>query len=119
MACGTAGRLCEHVKRRVTDLPIVGHPTRLHVRVPSFTSDNAICGTRIFQRRMPSSAEARARITRRCTRSTLQPLAIDSTSVSAVAKALGLGWDFLNGLAITETRALVYDQPGHFDASVF
>ena len=33
----------------------------------------------------------------------------------AVAKALGLGWDLVNDLAVSETRAMVYDQPGHFD----
>ena len=57
--CGTAGRLRDHVEQRVTDLPIVGHPTRLHVRVPSFTGDSPECDTRIFQQRMPLLAEPR------------------------------------------------------------
>ncbi|MBS7549862.1 helix-turn-helix domain-containing protein, partial [Dietzia massiliensis] len=59
--------------------------------------------------------EPRAKTTRRCNRWILQRLAIDRTSVSAVAKALGLGWDLVNDLAVSETRAMVYDQPGHFD----
>ena len=113
--CGMAGRLRDHVQRKVTDLPIVGHPTRLHVRVPRFTCDNIECETRIFQQRMPALAEPRAKTTRRCSRWILQRLAIDRTSVSAVAKALGLGWDLVNDLAVSETRAMVYDQPGHFD----
>ena len=113
--CGTAGRLRDHVERRVTDLPIVGHPTRLHVRVPRFTCENTGCDTRIFQQRMPLLAEPRAKTTRRCTRWILQRLAIDRTSVSAVAKALGLGWDLVNELAISKIRTMVYDQPGHFD----
>jgi transposase len=113
--CGMAGRLRDHVQRKVTDLPIVGHPTRLHVRVPRFTCDNIECETRIFQQRMPALAKPRAKTTRRCSRWILQRLAIDRTSVSAVAKALGLGWDLVNDLAVTETRAMVYDQPGHFD----
>src|SRR5699024_4750526 len=108
-------RLRDHVQRKVTDLPIVGHPTRLHVRVPRFTCDNTECETRIFQQRMPALAEERAKPTRRCSRWILQRLAIDRTSVSAVAKALGLGWDLVNDLAVSETRAMVYDQPGHFD----
>ncbi|WP_256821632.1 transposase, partial [Dietzia sp. Die43] len=95
--------------------PIVGHPTRLHVRVPRLTCDNIECETRIFQQRLPLLAEARAKTTRRCSRWILQRLAIDRTSVSAVAKALGLGWDLVNDLAVSETRAMVYDQPGHFD----
>ncbi|MGI9588945.1 transposase family protein [Dietzia sp. Alg238-R159] len=45
--CGTAGRLRDHVERKVTDLPIVGHPPRLHVRVPRFNCDHSGCETRI------------------------------------------------------------------------
>ena len=99
----------------MTDLPIVGHPTRLHVRVPSFTGDSPECDTRIFQQRMPLLAEPRAETTRRSTRRILQRLAIDRTSVSAVAEALGLGWDLVNELAISKIRTMVYDRPGHFD----
>ena len=113
--CGSAGRLRDHAERRVTDLPIVGHPTRLHVRVPRFVCDNTDCEVRIFQQRMPALAEPRAKTTRRCTRWILQRLAIDRTSVSAVAKALGLGWDLVNDLAISKIRTMVYDQPGHLD----
>jgi transposase len=113
--CGIAGRLRDHVERKVTDLPIVGHPTKLHVRVPRFICDNHDCETRIFQQRMPLLAEARAKTTWRCTRWILQRLAIDRTSVSAVAKALGLGWDLVNDLALSKIRTMVYDQPGHFD----
>ena len=80
-----------------------------------FTCDNTGCETRVFQQRMPALAEPRAKTTRRCNRWILQRLAIDRTSVSAVAKALGLGWDLVNDLAVSETRAMVYDQPGHFD----
>ena len=98
--CGTEGRLRDHIERKVTDLPIVGHPTRLHVRVPRFTCDNTECATRIFQQRMPDLAEPRAKTTRRCSRWILQRLAIDRTSVAAVAKALGLGWDLVNDLAV-------------------
>ena len=85
------------------------------MRVPRFTCDNDGCGTRFFQQRIPALAEPRAKTTRRCSRWILQRLAIDRTSVSAVAKALGLGWDLVNDLAVSETRAMVYDQPGHFD----
>ena len=113
--CGVAGRLRDHVERKVTDLPIVGHPTRLHVRVPRFTCANTACEVRIFQQRTPMLAEPRAKTTRRCTRWILQQLAIDRASVAAVAKALGLGWDLVNDLAISKLRTLVYDEPGHLD----
>ena len=113
--CGAVGRLRDHVERELTDLPIVGHPTKLHVCLPRFICENAECETRIFQQRMPQMAEPRAKTTRRCTRWILQRLAIDRTGVSAVAKALGLGWDLVNDLAVSKIHSMVYDQPGHFD----
>lgn len=107
--CAIVGRLCDHVERAVTDLPIVGHPTRLHVRVPRLTCENLGCTTRIFQQGMRALAEPRAKTTRRCTRWILQRLTLDRMSVSSVAKALGLGWDLVNGLTVGTVRALVYD----------
>ncbi|WP_245847710.1 transposase family protein [Dietzia natronolimnaea] len=64
-ACGTAGRMRDRVERKVTDLPIVGHPTILHVRVRRFTCDNSEYTTRIFQQRTPALAEPRAKTPRR------------------------------------------------------
>ncbi len=32
--CGEGGQLRDHVERVLTDLPVIGHPTRLRVRVP-------------------------------------------------------------------------------------
>ena len=32
--CGHDGKLRDHVTRELVDLPVVGFPTRLHVRVP-------------------------------------------------------------------------------------
>ena len=34
-------------------------------------------------------------------------------SVAATSKALGLGWDMVNDLALDACRVLVYDDPGH------
>ena len=108
--CGTDGRLRGHVVREVTDLPIVGHPTRLHIRLPRFTCEDEACTTRIFQQGMPALAEPRAKTTRRCSRWFLQRLAIDRTLVAGVAKSLELGWDLVNDLAISKVRTMVYDQ---------
>lgn len=111
--CGRAGRLRDHVERVVTDLPVVGHPTRLHLRVPRFTCANDECEATIFRQRMDRVAAPKAMTTRRATRWILQRLAIDKMSVSAVAKALGIGWDTVNALAVDACRELVYDQPAH------
>ena len=34
--CGQPGKLRDHITRRLVDLPVVGFPTRLHVKVPRF-----------------------------------------------------------------------------------
>lgn len=47
--CERAGRLRDHVDREVADLPIVGHPTRLHLRAPRYACENGACGQGIFR----------------------------------------------------------------------
>ena len=113
--CGGTGRLRDHVERVLTDLPVVGHPTRLRVRVPRFTCGNGDCTVTIFRQRMDRVAVPKASTTRRCARWILQRLAIDKMSVSAVAKALGLGWETVNTVAAELTRELVFGSPGHLE----
>ena len=45
----------------------------------------------------------------------LQRLAIDRMSVAATAKALGVGWELVNQVAVDACRQLVYDNPSHLD----
>lgn len=45
----------------------------------------------------------------------LQRLALDRMSVQATAKALGVGWDLVNSVAVDACRRLIYDQSVHFD----
>jgi transposase len=111
--CGTAGRLRDHVKRKVTDLPIVGHPGRLHVRVPRFTGDHSECETRILQQPMPSLAEPQARPPGGAPAGFCNGWR--STAPACRLPPKRSGWDLVNDLAISKVRTLVYDQPGHFD----
>ncbi|WP_415394476.1 ISL3 family transposase [Rhodococcus globerulus] len=113
--CGQSGRLRDHVTRVLADLPIVGHPTRLHVRLPRFTCSDPGCGVSVFRQRIDRVAAPKASITRRTTRWILHCLAVEKMSVSAVAKALGVGWDVVNSLALSTVRELAYNQPGHLD----
>uniref|UniRef100_UPI000A8F82C8 transposase family protein n=3 Tax=Mycolicibacterium TaxID=1866885 RepID=UPI000A8F82C8 len=113
--CGQRGRLRDHATRVVTDLPVVGHPTRLRIQVPRFTCGNDACEVRIFRQRIDRVAAPKAVTTSRCGRWILQRLAIDRMSVSAVAKALKVSWDTVNSLAVSMVRHLVFDQPGHLD----
>ncbi len=112
--CSRPGKLRDHVLRRLVDLPVVGFPTRLHVRVPRFTCTNAFCGRKIFQATL-SCADDGAKLTHRVTRWILQRLAIDRMSVSATAKALGVGWELVNQVALEACRKLVYDDSPHLD----
>ena len=93
--CGQSGKLRDHITRRLVDLPVVGFPTRLHVIVPRFLCTAASCKRRIFQALL-ACADDGAKLTHRVIRWILQRLAIDRMSVSATAKALGVGWDLVN-----------------------
>lgn len=110
--CGNCGTRRDHVTRRLVDLPVVGFPTRLHVRVPRLTCGNEACGRKIFQASL-ACADNGAKLTRRVTRWILQRLAVDRMSVSATAKALGVGWELVNRVAVEAVRNLVYADPNH------
>ena len=114
-ACGQPGRLRDHVIRTLTDLPIVGHPTRLHLRLPRFTCSDPGCEVTVFRQRIDRVAAPKAATTRRTARWILHCLAVKKMSVSVVAKALGLSWDVVNALAISAGKQLVHDQPVHLD----
>lgn len=114
-ACGAPGQLRDHVERVLADLPVVGHPTRLRVRVPRFTCADDRCEVTIFRQRIDRVAAPKASTTRRCARWILQRLAIDKMSVAAVAKALGMGWNTVNAVAAALARELVFNTAGHLD----
>lgn len=88
-------------------------PGVLLVRVPRFTCTNDQCHRRIFQTHL-SCADAGAKVTHRVTRWILQRLAVDRMSVSATAKALGVGWDLVNTIAAHAAKNMVYADPDHF-----
>ncbi|QXC46876.1 ISL3 family transposase (plasmid) [Rhodococcus qingshengii] len=114
-SCGQLGLLRDHVQRVLTDLPVVGHPTRLHLRIPRFTCHNDSCSVTVFRQRIDRVAPPKASTTHRTTRWILERLAFDKMSVSAVAKTLGLGGDVVNSLAVSIARHLVHERPGHLD----
>lgn len=111
-SCGMDGRLRDHTIRELVDLPVVGHPTRLRVRIPRFTCTNTDCATKIFQQQLTCAAP-KSKLTNRCTRWILQRLAIDRMSVAGIAKALDIGWDLVNTVALSMARDLAYADPDH------
>ena len=112
--CTQPGKLRDHTVRRLVDLPVVGFPTRLHVRVPRLTCTNQQCRRKIFQACL-NCANDGAKLTDRVTGWILQRLAIDRMSVAATAKALGVGWELVNQVAVDACRKLVCDNPHHLD----
>ena len=47
--CGNTGKVRDHVHRRLIDLPIVGFPTRLHVRLPRYRCITPDCDVKYYQ----------------------------------------------------------------------
>src|SRR5690625_6330704 len=113
-SCGAEGVLRDHVARELTDLPVAGHPSRLHVRLPRFLCVGEQCPQQILQHRL-ECAKVGAKTTNRCIRWILQKLTTAKMSVKAVADELALGWDLVNRLALTSVRSLVYDNPTHLE----
>lgn len=110
-SCGQPGVLRDHVCRELVDLPVVGFPTRLRVRLPRFRCVNRLCSQKIFRAGL-ACADDRSKVTHRVVRWILQRLAIDRMSIAATAKALGISWQLTCDLALSMARELVAD-PDH------
>ena len=55
--CAMPGVKRDHIRRRLVDLPVVGFPTRLNVRVPRFTCTHPTCSRKIFQTSLACAAD--------------------------------------------------------------
>jgi transposase len=105
--CGSEGIYRDTVARKVTDVPVVGHPLRLWVRVPRYRCVSADCDREVFAHNTDRLARRGWTTTRRCARYILRRLMIDRMTVSAVARELGLSWDTVNTIAIDATQTIV------------
>jgi transposase len=113
--CGHACRVRDHVERRLADLPIAGHPSVLHARVPRLVCGNDDCNVAIFRASISQAADDRQSVTRRVTRWILQRMATDGMSVKACARGLGIGWKKTCSLALSACRHLTGGDPGRLD----
>lgn len=111
-SCSNPGMLRDHVIRQLVDLPIVGFPTKLRVRIPRYRCTSLSCRQKYFRAGLSCAADG-SKVTYRVTRWILQRLAIDRMSVAATAKALGLGWDLTCALALDMCREMIYNDPDH------
>jgi transposase len=104
---GSEGIYRDTVARKVTDVPVVGHPLRLWVRVPRYRCVSADCDREVFAHNTDRLARRGWTTTRRCARYILRRLMIERMTVSAVARELGLSWDTVNTIAIDATQTIV------------
>jgi transposase len=105
--CGTVGTYRDSVERRLTDLPVAGHPLILRVRVPRYRCPTTSCERVIFSRDTSRLARPGASTTRRCGRYVLRRLVSDRTTVAAVARELDRSWDTINTVAVEATTELL------------
>jgi transposase len=114
--CGAQGVYRDTVIRRVTDVPVVGHPLRLQVRVPRYRCMAADCDREVFAHNTDRLARRGWSTTRRCARYICRRLMIDRATVAAVARELGLSWDTVNTIAMDATQMIVAADTTRLDA---
>ncbi len=114
--CGGDGVYRDTVVRKVTDVPVVGHPLRLRVRVPRYRCMRADCDREVFSHNTDRLARRGWTTTRRCARYVLRRLMCDRMTVSAVARELGLSWDTVNTIAVEATQTIVAADTTRLDA---
>jgi transposase len=105
--CGIAGSYRDSVERRVSDVPVVGHPLELRVRVPRYRCRHDGCAREVFVHATSRLARPGASTTLRCARFILRRLMLDKATVAAVARELGRSWDTVNDIAVAATSELL------------
>jgi transposase len=113
--CASAGIYRDAVERRVTDVPVAGHPMQLRVRVPRYRCTNTTCDREVFCHDSNRLAQAGRTTTRRCANYVLRRLILDRATVAAVARELGRSWDTVNSIAVEATRSLLLTDTTRLD----
>lgn len=106
-SCGLVGTYRDTVERRVTDVPVVGCPLELRVRLPRYRCVHDGCPREVFAHDSSRLARPGAATTRRCATFVMRRLAIDKATVAAVARELGRSWDTVNSIAVAATQQLL------------
>lgn len=106
-SCGIAGTYRDTVERRVSDVPVVGHPLELRVAVPRYVCRHDGCARAVFVHNTSRLARPGASTTRRCARFILRRLMLDKTTIAAVARELGRSWDTVNDIVVAATSELL------------
>jgi transposase len=113
--CATVGTYRDTVERRVSDVPVAGHPMLLRVRVPRYRCTNPACEREVFCHDSDRLARPGRTTTRRCANYVLRRLIVDRATVAAVARELGRSWDTVNAIAVEATRTLLLTDTTRLD----
>jgi transposase len=105
--CGVAGVYRDSTERTVSDVPVVGQPLELRVRVPRYECRHDGCARAVYAHDSSRLARPSATTTRRCASYILRRLAVDKATVSAIARELGRSWDTVNTIAVAATASLL------------
>jgi transposase len=105
--CGLAGVYRDTVERHLSDVPVVGHPLELRVRVPRYRCVHDGCEREVFVHDSIRLARPAAATTMRCARFILRRLMLDKATVAAVARELGRSWGTVNPIAVEATTHLL------------
>jgi transposase len=114
--CGAVGIYRDSVQRRVSDVPVAGHPLVLRVRVPRYRCPRGGCEREVFCPDTRRPARPGASTTRRRARFVPRRLMLGRTTVAAVARELGRSWDTVNSIAVQATRTLPRSDTTRLDA---
>ena len=114
-ACGSVGSYRDSVERRVTDVPVVGHPLELRVRVPRYWCAHDGCAREVYVHDTSRLARPGSSTTWPCAHFVLRRLMLDRTTVAAVARELGRSWDTVNSIALKATRTVLVTDTARLD----
>jgi hypothetical protein len=110
--CGAEGVYRDTVIHRVTNVPVVGHPLLLRVRVPRYRCRTVECDREVFLHNTDRFGRRGWTTTRGCARYIVRRLMIDRATVAAVARELGCPGS-VNTIAMDATQTIIAaDPPG-------
>jgi transposase len=116
--CEAVGTYRDTVVRRVTDVPVAGHPMLLRVKVPRYRCTNTACEREVFCHDSDRLARPGRSTTRRCANYVLRRLILDRATVAAVARELGRSWDTVNAIALEAATDLLARDTTRLDGVV-
>jgi transposase len=109
--CGAVGIYRDTVIRQVTDVPVVGHPLRLRVRVLRYRCVAIGCDREVFAHNTDRLARHGWTTSRWCARYRLRRLMVDRAAMAAGGSEFGLPWGAENTIAMDATRQIVATAP--------